>query len=399
MAIRGADADLNGLVCGTTRSRRKPSELAERYDHYIGMVLAPKSRYPCAVFVESEPTSGGMALMTPNRKYVIGAGFFGSPSREDVEDCRRQHMLPGLCRAEDIKQGFGAALYIGGVMVMQAALDNQRGTFPSRFGDGAPCTYSYEGSREPPADAAWENLHTFKLARFSDEAVNVEDYDAEPQRFSFSMDANDFFDVYDLDRSIMDNEDNWESAKEDAARRLNVDEDDIFDVELSADVRGVDGEVRVSGYYRDPESGKEVFADILDFTTAVESGLILHLGPDFDSTDIIKTHLVPVPADVIGTIDWSQTPLRMIRDAILQQAEAEFRDSRSSYLAAALESLRRGGWSSVAEYLIGRGSFGDDDDGEEQQAFSFNPAPKSGKRHRELARDWEAVYGADTDWG
>lgn len=400
MARRGADANLNGYVCGTTRNKKSPSALAENHTRYIGMVLAPKSLYPCAVFVESETAYASMVLMTPNRKYVIGAGYFGSIGRS-AEDCRRQHMLPGLCRTEDLKQGFGAALYIGGVMVVQAALDNRLGNIPSGYLPGAPCTYSYEGSREPPSDAAWANLHTFKLARFGDDPIRIQGEDAEPTRFSFEVDADNFFDVYDLDRQIMDNEGNWESMKAEAANRLDVDEDDVYDVELGSDVRGVTGSVTVSGYYIDPETGKEVFADILDFAAAAGSGLILHLGPDFDRADIISDVMVPIPADTLGKIDWSQTPLRMAREAILQQAEAWAEDGSgedaSSYLEAAEDSLWRGGWSSVANDLRETIS-GVSDDGEEQMSIAFNPAAKAQKRHKKLARDWDSAYGPNTDW-
>jgi len=409
MAVRGSDITVERNICGTTSSTRSPKDLATRYTHYIGMVLAPKSRYPCSVFIEAKGrvTRGGFCLFTPNRKRVIGAGFYGDS--DGPEGCTRQHMLPGLCSADDFKTGLGPAIYVGGVMVVQAAEDNERDEIPRHYTSlGASCTYSYKGSREPPADVAWANLHIsdpsknrVPLARYSDDPLDPSEYDGiegEKESFEFSQDASDYIDAYSLDEQINEQfQYGGLDAREIAASRLGIDEDDILDVDVSADVRTIEGTVDFSGTALTGEG--EVYADIIDFGTVAEAGLVLHLGPDFDPEDSIDGALEAIPPQVIGASDWSQTPVEMYSKAIRQQARAagiEDGDGGEAYLRLCAEELRKNGWTSLADKTKAMV-----DNGEQLGLFAKNPKPslaKARQKYAKMAREWDSVYGPRSNW-
>lgn len=399
MAKRGLTSTIEQGICGTSASTRSPSDLLNRYTHYIGMVLAPKSRYPCAVYIEAKTHRGGFALFTPNRKYVIGAGFFGDG--DGPEGCTRQHMLPGLCSPTDIGQGLGPALYVGGVMVIQAAEDNEQGKIPRHYTImGASCTYSYEGDRSSEADRAWAGLRRHKIARESDDPLDPSEHDGvegEEEPFEVTRDASDFIDAYSLDEQIQETfQYGGADARELVAGALGIDEDDIVDVDVTADSR-VEGTVEFTGTARTGEG--EVYADIIDFGTVAASGLVLHLGPDFDPEDSIDGALEAIPPQVIGASDWSQTPMEMISKALRQQARAagiEDGDGGETYLKLCEQQLRQNGWSAIADMI--KGMLGN---AKQLGLFVKNPAGGSAKarqRYAKLARDWESVYGPNTDW-
>jgi len=401
MAERGSDTTIEQNICGTSASVRAPKDLATRYTHYIGMVLAPKSRYPCSVFIEAKGKVryGGFCLFTPNRKRVIGAGFFGDS--DGPEGCTRQHMLPGLCAWGDVGHGLGPALYVGGVMVVQAAKDNMRDEIARHYvSDGATCTYSYEADRSSEADRAWAGLRRHKIARESDDPLDPSEYDGiegEEEPFEFTRDASDFLDAYELDEQIQERfQYGGIDARSFAAQELRIDEDDIDDVDVTADVR-VEGTVEFTGTARTGEG--EVYADIIDFGTVADAGLVLHLGPDFDPEDSIDGALEAIPPQVIGASDWSQTPMEMYSKAIRQQARAagiEDDDGGEAYLRLCAEELRKNGWTSLAEKTKAMV-----DNGEQLGLFAKNPKPslaKARQKYAKMAREWDSVYGPRSNW-
>lgn len=399
MAERGVSPEEDGSICGTTASRRDPADLAARYHRSVGMVLAPKSLYPCLVCIAPDQLDGGVALLTPNRAYVLGAGYFGGSDGPD--GCTRQHMLPGLCSAKDLGSGLGVAIYLGGVMVVRACMDNAQGDLPGDYLDlAADCTYSYKGGRTDAADTAWGSMGRAdpskgrkKLARQSDYPLDPEVDEIEREEVDFEIEASvdEFLDVTELDERITEDFRYSLDPKEYVARYLGIDEDDVFDVDVTPDVRSIEGTVTFTGMARTGDG--EVYADILAFDAVADAGLVLYLGPDFEQ-DTIENNLVPIPPDVIGRADWSQTPLRMIVEALEQQASVS--GEAEVYLRLCAEALRANGWRQVAEAIEGPpGS------PQQQVMFAKNPAPgmaKARRKYARLAREWDEVYGDSSDW-
>lgn len=236
-------------------------------NHLVGVVIAPKSLVPCAVYCADEDyeVSDLYVLMSPSRHLVYGAAYLDFPMWDEPH-CLRQHALPGVCRQEDRDAGFGTALYLGGVMVTAAMQEDYSGQFPGSdqvsLGDGEYCTFSIETDdpyddrgRSEPAESVW-------------------------QRF--------------LHRG-------W-------AQRVR-------------------------------EPGRDTF-NVLEWPTVLQTGLVLYLSRDFRPGRSQYNPREIVPPQVIGRLDWRETPVSEAVRYIEQNAgllgDAQ---ERAAYLAGCDDAL------------------------------------------------------------
>ena len=150
-------------TCGTRMEYDELLEIKLNWRHLVGVLIAPKSRVPCAVYLNHEDASleDPFVLMSPNRNRMYAMGYLEEP-RTHEPSCNRQHAIPGLCTGSDLGFGFGTTLYLAGAMVTAAAEENWSGDFPfsSDYGDTEACTFSIpdRGERTPLASGVWESL-------------------------------------------------------------------------------------------------------------------------------------------------------------------------------------------------------------------------------------------------
>jgi len=329
------------------------------YTQYVGTLLAPKSFYPVEIYTR-DTRVGNFFLFTPNRKRVIGGGYFGGEEDVSGESCERQHMVPGLCRDEDKKTGLGPAIYMAGPVVVKAF---------GRWRDD--CTFSIPGDRTEAAEIAWANLNKHGTA---EKAYTIRGIYIET----------------DADSLITD----------DDAERYLQGYDDEAQGEVTIDSIG--GTVTIEGY-------AESEADVIKYETIADSGLILHLNPEH--FDVLERETVPPAA--LGSADWSQTPMRKVVAIVVQnaqvaaQAESMSREEEASrdYVLETAQEMRKNGWSSVAEALLNATGLGSQQviPGTQPQLMKMptaiaNPTPKRRQRYQMLKREWMSVYGPNTDW-
>jgi len=346
MAERGAVDQ-----CGGTSKQN-----LDRYDIYLGTLLSPKSRYPVEVYTREKGVEP-FYLFTPNRKRVIGGGYFGDEEYIGGDTCVRQHMLPGLCRGEDRGTGLGTTLYLAGPMIVKAY---------GRYTD--ECTYSWSGDRSSSAEAAWASLNRHDLATQSGAYKGI-------------------YIETDADNLISDDE----------AERLAAEYDDeiVGDIEIES----ISGIVTIEGH-------AERNADRIDYDTVAESGLIIHLNPEH--LDALER--AEIPPKVLAQSDWSQTPLRKIVRIVVQNAQLDAQAGARAteetmareYVQATAREMKANGWSTIAEALLNELDLGSQRTipGTERELMKMaaNPSPKATQRYAKLAREWNEVYGPGSDW-
>ena len=168
-------------TCGPTMQRRDLQAIREYWTHLVGVVVAPKSLVPCAVYLheENDTIDEGYGLMSPSRDLLYAVGYLELPHGWNQPPCLRQHAHPGVCRPEDRGAGFGTALYLGGLMVATAAEEDFSGQFPlsrplDSLGDRETCTFSmadefHSDGRTPHASGVWQRFRDRGWARSSED--------------------------------------------------------------------------------------------------------------------------------------------------------------------------------------------------------------------------------------
>jgi len=244
---------MTGGACGISPLDRTENIPAE-WTHFVGVVIAPKSRLPCAVYVHEDGGFGineAYMLMSPDRRRIYAGGYF----EEAPYKCARQHAVPGLCSPDDFGAGIGTALYLAGAMVIAAGLDDARGEFPyameAEIETDRRCTYSPvdPDARSKAASGVWDGLVR----------------------------------------------------------------------------RGIAERKGTSRYT----------ADLLEWTSVLQTGLVLYLGPDFALARYPEREVVPPAA--MGMMDWRHTlyadSLRYIdQNAALTSDPQAYRDAVSDAL-------------------------------------------------------------------
>lgn len=268
-------------------------------ENYVGTVLSPKSRLPVAIFANEGREA--FRAFTPDRNYVYGAGYFDTSDNQ--HGCVRQHMQPGVIDGLDRGEGLGAALYVGGLMTVIAAVDDATGQFPWGL-DAGECTYSHTGDRTTSADRLWESLHGHGLAH----------------------------------------EEQGDTESEDVEDDISLAESDLDEAEVlrqfyenypGADYSHMDVRGRVLVY--GTIEGDEVTHDTMRWSTVKDSGLVLHLG-DFFADPV---HRAFIPPGVFASADWSHTPPGLFWEYARQNAE----------VADVLERLQGGGEDGGPDWL------------------------------------------------
>lgn len=370
MARYGADEA--GDCSGSTAKA-----IFDRYTVYVGTLIAPKSLFPVAVYVAED--SARFFVFTPNRKYLIGGGYFGDT--DGPAEATRQHMLPGLCRGADHGAGLGTTLYLAGNMVN--ALKYEQGNAVPELRSLSyvyrDATYSKTGGRSAYADRAWEKLNEHDLS----------DFEAGGDR-SLYMEADAADVLSDSDAANMI-ENYYRGSDEEPGAPVEVQE--------------IEGTITITASVEDQD------VDLMEWDTVKESGLVLHLGPFFDEPD---AHAV-IPPEVFGRLDWSQTRMSQILEFAEQNASALVAEqsftgkNEAERLAAeeevakrwmrdAARSARESGWGEVAEALLDRIAEGAQlwVPGAEPPRLTGNPGALA--MNPAFAREWEDVYGAHTSW-
>jgi len=297
---------MTGGACGEGLDRI--SSIPSEWTHFVGVVIAPKSRLPCAVYVHEDGGFGineAYMLMSPDRSRIYAGGYF----EEAQFGCARQHALPGLCSTADAGAGLGTALYLAGAMVVAAGLDNHRGDFPYDMemwieSDQA-CTHSPVDSaqRTGGASGVWRGL---------------------------------------VDREV--------------ARRVGA------------------------------ERGRRRFEiDLLEWTSVLQTGLVLYLGPDFAPGRYPEREVVPPAA--MGMMDWRYTPDAEARRYIDQNAKLT--PDPQAYRDAVSDALQDNGQGRLAAKIPGY----------PRSRAVANPSARKDSRNAFAARDkeWVDLYTRG-DW-
>jgi len=324
------------------------------YDVYVGSIITPKIKMPVSVFV-GRP-SDRFIVTTPDRKLLVGAGYYGE--HNGPLNCTRQHMLPGLVDTRDQGTGLGTSLYIAGNMVVAAANEAGR-KFPWRM-DSSSCTFSLTGDRYSTADRAWTNMRRHGLA-----TVEVEETEGE-EEYEDETDISDFLDEDYITQSYQ------ERGEGITISRVSI-----------------DGTVSVRGT---KEGTVETEVDVMFFETIRNSGLILDLSSEYfeDDSDFRWT-----PPEVFGGLDWSHTP------------DATFLDFAEANNPKSSDEERNRDWIRAAACkLIGRGDDGRaelllETIGEHRQLGMFQEATSNPRRNPELcptqfrkaSSTWEKQWG------
>lgn len=254
---------------------------------YVGSIVAPKVMMPVSVYANAD-NDDRFRLFTPDRKLSVGAGYYGD---QGPGGCIRQHMLPGLEDKSDIGTGLGTTLYVGGNMVVAAAIQNANRKFPWRIDASSECTFSVEGDRSADAERAWANLVRHRLA--------VED--------ETEGDEEEIEESYDIDYFVSERD-----IVNEAEERFERE----HDVPGSAYVELTD-QVSVTG-----TRSESITANFMNWDTIKNSRLILHLGPYFDDPDDFE----PIPPGVFARIDWSHTPDDLFVKFARANAEGDLED-------------------------------------------------------------------------
>lgn len=273
------------------RRRRNPLEppegKLEAYTIYVASILAPKTKIPVSVYIGE--SSGRFYVFTPDRKFAVGAGYYGDVGHDN---CVRQHMLPGLLDEKDQGTGLGTTLYIAGNAVVAASKEDNSGAFPWRLRSGN-CTFSVEGDRYKSADRAWDNMLKHGLT----EREEGEGEEEEEEDFEERYDADDFIDRDSVEQRV----------------------EDQFGDEGSVSVGSIDtGYVKVSGTVTKLTSGRDVTIDYMRWPTIEQSGLILHMSDLFEDPE----DRAIVPPGVFASSDWSHTSDEDLSEFARQNAVA-----------------------------------------------------------------------------
>lgn len=366
MANYGAESsgDCSGSMART---------IFDRYTEYVGTIIAPKSLYPAAVYVSRD--SSRFFVFTPNRKYLLGGGYYGDT--DGPEDATRQHMLPGLCRADDRGAGIGTSLYLAGNMV-NAAKYQDRGDDRLQGLNRVyrAATYSKSDDRSAAADRAWMALNDNQLS------------ETEPGGYVSLYVETDIDNLVDSDTAEQIVRDYYQGSDEDPG-----------DSEIEID--SISGTATIEGSWEGGET------DVMEWDTVKDSGLVLHLSDLFDDPN---DHAA-VPPGVFGRLDWSQTPMSKIvefaeQNAVIAGLDAgppmavgeHDEEAARQWVREAAQAARESGWSAVAETLLDRIGEGSQMHlpGTEPPALTGNPGVS--RRFDKLSREWADVYGPHTDW-
>jgi len=306
------------------------------YTQYVGTLLAPKSFYPVEIYTR-DTRVGNFFLFTPNRKRVIGGGYFGGEEDVSGESCERQHMVPGLCRDEDKKTGLGPAIYMAGPVVVKAF---------GRWRDD--CTFSIPGDRTEAAEIAWANLNKHGTA---EKAYTIRGIYIET----------------DADSLITD----------DDAERYLQGYDDEAQGEVTIDSIG--GTVTM---HLNPEH-----FDVLERETVPPAALG---SADWSQTPMRKVVAIVVQnAQVAAQAESMSREEEASRDYVLETAQEMRKNGWSSVAEALLNATGLGSQQVIP---------GTQPQLMKMPTAIANPTPKRRQRYQMLKREWMSVYGPNTDW-
>ena len=332
---------------------------------FIGVLLAPKSLYPCAVWA-SDNEGDGVTLTSLNKKRFIGAGYFGN--MEPSSECTRQHMLPGLATDDDQGEGLGTALYLGGVLLIAGR---------TRAGWGRGCTFSvseadhYMGlqGRTSDADMAWESMKRHDLAwqesidttepfqrEVDPDDLNIDNEVAEYLlEHSFEganevqIDEMEYFKVRgDVETSIPIDVLAWETLRTSGlmlfvnrarfTRGITVDGGKPTRREWVSeeDWGKLEGDAFVEDTF-DEESRRRVPRE--DRIQMIYPNLNYPTPPAFDN----DTDFVPPPPEALARADWSETPKQLLLSILLQCSLRQDDVPRKEYMATVYKAAKSSG--------------------------------------------------------
>jgi hypothetical protein len=293
--------------------------------YFVGVILAPKSLYPCAVW-KSDNNYNGVTLTSLDGETHIGSGYFGD---EGPRSCIRQHMLPGLADPKDNGNGLGSALYLGGIMVT-AAIDSD-------------CTFSagdenygrsYGGGRSEDADRAWSSLVQHDLAE--------EETASESEPFSRDIDVESLIGIDSIEEHV---------------RNYELEDADSVDIDYVGNAT-VEGTAEVQATF-----------NFMEWEVIRESGLVLYINLDSTNQPIptlydrskyppLRTRFrededyVPPPPIAIAKADWSECPKNLLISILLQNAQYFEDGSPSEYMSAVYEAAKEQRANSKAESAL-----------------------------------------------
>ena len=236
---------------------------------YFCTLISPKGHQP----VEIRNSTNHVLAGSPDGTRWFGEGYFDedpdaarswAPRVRLSDECRRQHMYPGVLRASDRGTSLGACLYIGGCVVNRGVpgADNS-------------CTYSIVGDPDFPgvegrttdADIAWAGLVKHGLAT----EIPVGSFDACDEIFlSDHLDAGALAGDYE----------GYDDAGFDPAYSLAC---ATFEID-----------------------GNKIY-----FHTIATKQLVVHAADVYDGL------IEPLPAEAFGQIDFRYTPPELVAEWIL----------------------------------------------------------------------------------